>query len=94
MTIICSKTYAGHQFNWNGCVGTADISDLCDGGNLELDARVYDDACDVGFYVTSQKTGRRVLFIESNVARDGEGDVMYNEYVSINPNCMIRVFND
>jgi hypothetical protein len=44
----------------------------------------------------SQKTGSRVVFIQSRVSRDREGDVLFVEYANKDPmvNCTIRILND
>ena len=59
-------------------------------------SRVYNDACDEGFWVTSSRTGRKVLFVLDNIAHDREGDVQVWEFApaeecGINS---ITVFND
>lgn len=61
--------HAGDQFTWNGREGTIEASDL----GPSIHNRVYDDACDVGFYVKSHKTGERKLFVlDKPVVWDGE----------------------
>ena len=96
--IICNKTYNGDQFTWNGIIGVVDASELCDGGNLEVDARVYDDACDTGFWVVSHKTARKILFTFYCDSIDRDGDLRYALYKAAVPvnglDISIRVYND
>ncbi len=71
-------------------------------GNRHLQ-RLYDDACDVGFAMKSDKTGRVVKFYMDKVHTDGEGDITHwtyracHEDVRLNPEAMfivVTVFND
>lgn len=39
-------------------------------------ARVYDDACDVGFEMVSAKTGNKALFLLDDIVEDAEGDLL------------------
>jgi hypothetical protein len=55
--------YSSDRFTWKGKQGCADASDF---GNAPVAEQVYDDACDVGFYVVSAKTGVRMLFTFAN----------------------------
>jgi hypothetical protein len=81
-----------------------EMSDLDNGGTREAFGRVYDDACDVGLTIISQRTGSAVVFCLSEEKRDGEGDMMYWE-LEVVPECCrgiqshlkgmkIRIFND
>jgi len=54
--------YASKEFTWTGNNGVSFLTDLC-GPNGQLFSRLYDDACDVGFDVRSEKTGRAVTFV-------------------------------
>ncbi len=60
----------GSMFFWHEGHGSVEASDFL----KQIDAPVYDDACDVGFKVRSHKTGRTVLFTLSETlkTRDGE----------------------
>jgi hypothetical protein len=61
----------GKLFTWhrNQFSGTTEASTL--GG--QMSRRVWDDAVDVGFYVTSPRTGRKVLFTLISVNHDAGG---------------------
>ncbi len=48
----------GNKFHWYDGIGSADTSDLYP----VVSRRLYADACDVGFYVKSHRTGHVVLF--------------------------------
>ena len=41
--------------------------------------RLYPDACDVGIFLTSSKTGVTIRYYISNTIEDREGDVQYWE---------------
>lgn len=79
----------GGKFHWSGNEGTADLSDFVP---ANLAGRLYADACDVGFYVVSQRTGRKVLFTESDVERR-EGELVAYHYEA-DGGLHITVFND
>ena len=60
--IICATAYSSIHFNRSDedpNTITAFASDLCRGHPL---VRVYNDACDEGFFIRGEKTGNRVLF--------------------------------
>ena len=63
--------------------------------------QVYDDAADVGFTLTSSRTGDSVICVETHLeVRDG--DVLYWDYTPVlasgrvdpSPKFIVRVFND
>lgn len=73
---------------------TAEASDLGD-----LLGRVWDDACDVGLTVVSDRTGARVTFVLGAETRDGEGELLYTDFEPANPrgpggSCTVRLYND
>ena len=75
----------------------ADVSEL-NGGKLEI-GQVYDDACDVGFFMVSSKTGFRVAFALSNTMADREGEVNAWQFMSVAESPELRdlkvmIFND
>jgi len=53
-------------------VFTVEASTLCEGRRRKLYDRIYADACDVGFYIKSERTGNRELFYLV--------DTKYNQY--------------
>lgn len=53
-----STKFKASQFTWNGNHGVAEASDL---GNFSLQP-IYDDACDEGFAVVSDRTGMELVF--------------------------------
>ena len=65
-------------------------------------ARIYDDACDIGFWLKNPKTGNKILFVEEGVKRDRENDVQYwlysahclYENVSTVHHLKVHIFND
>jgi len=80
----------GRLFSWLGKTATAEVSTVALRGHA---GRVWQDSCDVGFYVVSHKTGARKLFVETSARRDGSGDVMSWIYQS-NDGITIELFND
>lgn len=59
--------------------------------------RVYDDACDVGMTLISQRTGNAVTFVVNHTERDAEGDVLYDDLVPADfkpRGFTVRIFND
>ena len=72
--------FPSDKFSWvrtdNGMVlvgAASDIRDL----HLQL---LYDDACDVGFAVESNYTGKVVVYSLNNVVKDVDGDILYWTY--------------
>jgi hypothetical protein len=62
-----------------------------------LTQRVFDDACDQGFYVVSHRTGRKVLLVLEKEIRDAEGELCGWHYVPAEeiPGLRnINIFND
>ena len=59
--------------------------------------RVYDDACDVGFSVVSEKTGKSAVFALTNQDTDGDGDLTALHFKCVTPglqNLKAVIFND
>jgi len=65
--------------------------------------QIYDDACDVGFEIKSEKTGNNVKFYMDQEFTDNEGDLQYWTFkpleVEVNKTPALRgmvvtVFND
>jgi len=68
-------THAASCFAWDFASGIVDASDLgFTAGKLPF-AQVYDDAADLGFYIYSAKSDRRLLFTLLTELRDGEGEL-------------------
>mgnify|MGYP006957753019 CR=1 FL=1 len=84
-------SYSSDLFSWYMGNGYTEISDLpC----APAACQVYDDACDVGFNVRSERTGKVMLFTLSEVSQDKEGDISDWVYVSTNGKHKIVVVND
>lgn len=64
--------------------------------------RIYDDACDVGFFLRSVKSGAKILFVEREVEYDTDGDIVcwiFSAYcLHENPehlrDLIVRLYND
>jgi hypothetical protein len=70
--ILTPTRVASDRFTYTREGGyTAEVSDL----GIAAFGRVYDDACDTGLTLVSQRTGREVVFVVEREDRDAEGDV-------------------
>jgi hypothetical protein len=81
------------KFHFKKNTFTAEASELRD---LKL-GRVYDDACDMGFTIVSEKTGKGVVFVQTEDTVDREGDLLSINFVSVTPgltNLKVVIFND
>jgi len=83
-------THDGRSFSWEGNTGYAEVSDL--GRGADVAGRAFPDACDMGFYVRSHKTGARKLFLETGVRRL-DGDVISWIYTT-DDGFTVEIFND
>lgn len=72
MTMLFVPKRDSTLFTWEGKLGVCEASDL---GRQEIGGRVYDDACDYGFDLTSKRTGVTLLMTEAGVDKDREGDI-------------------
>lgn len=86
------------RFTWfKGC-GTAEISDF-KGYEHNFFSRLFDDACDEGFRIVSDKTGDIQPFFLACTLNDEEGDVQCWVFRPINSKLYeagvrINLFND
>jgi len=81
------------KFSFSKGVFIAEASTL---KGLKL-GRVYDDACDMGFTIISEKTGKGAVFAQVEDSRDGEGDLISINFVCVTPgltNLKAVIFND
>jgi len=66
-------------------------------GHIDF-TQVWDDACDVGLTLVSHRTGREVVYALEDIARDGEGDLLFWTLVPANLNERhlpeLRIYND
>lgn len=93
---VSSDLFTGHRENDAMRVLVAEMSDLP--GDLE---RVWNDACDVGLTIVSQRTGRSIVFCVEHEQRDAEGDLMWLDLRPASlterrrhPNLIVRLYND
>lgn len=61
------------SFTFKGESFSAEASELSRTFRL---GRVYDDACDEGFTIISEKTGKGAVFALHEIERDREGDLV------------------
>lgn len=92
-------------FNYNTATRTfsAEVSELTRGGNKQLFERIYDDACDEGFTMTSHTTGRTVVYALYEQHRNEDDDTLYwelkptSESIRTVPSCKgttVIIYND
>ncbi len=65
-----------NQFSWKTNEGTTERSDL----RVNIFSQIYDDACDAGFIVKSEKTGREFIAFHSHSEFDNEGELQYDVF--------------
>lgn len=93
MILHTVPNHSSNLFTWKGNSGVADVSDLGQSGNFKVWDRIYDDACDIGFYIVSAKTRKRVLFYMGKIDGDGE-DIHGWNFISACGQFKILVVND
>lgn len=96
--------FPSSMFTWSN-EGRSACAEASDMGNRHLQ-RLYDDACDVGFKMKSEKTGEVVTFVMASPFYHGEGEdkelagwhyIPTSESFRNVPNCQnmeVTVFND
>lgn len=73
------------------------VSEASDLGHVNLQQRLYDDACDVGFAIRSHKTNHVERFYFEKCDFDKEGEVVGFIYKPVNKKCRIQevlIIND
>lgn len=80
--------HSSDKFTWYNKLGCAEVSDF----NGILADVVYDDAIDVGFFVTSRNTGVKKLFTLTRTVETAENGVECWRFES-NDGIAIDVFN-
>ena len=99
MAMLQIPTVSTNHFSFKNGQFSAFASDL---NGLGKPSRVYDDACDVGFWLQSAVTGKKILMVEAGAEYDAEGDlecVLYSAYcLRENPkhtlNLKMKIWND
>lgn len=86
---ICSS-----KFSFKRNQFTAEASDF--GRSFKL-GRVYNDSCDEGFTIISERTGKPAVFALYNHEEDGEGDLVSWIFKCVTPgltHLKAVIFND
>jgi hypothetical protein len=87
-------------FSWDNGEGCAEISDL--GPDFRMH-QVWDDSCDIGFTIMSERTIELRTFVETGRDTDREGELLATHFTSLNANgridksksaLTITLFND
>lgn len=82
--------HEGSKFTWTGSTGAVEASDL---PNM-YEARVWPDACDVGFLIRSHRTGELRLFVGAGQVVE-HGELVCRQYRSYpDGKVEVKVFND
>lgn len=93
-------------FQYNSATGvfTAEASELDHASeNGEWIGRIYPDAADAGFTMVSERTGERVVFVETEIDREDDGTIRSWDFVPTPESirkfphlreCKLIVFND
>jgi hypothetical protein len=81
----------GKKFTWRSMKAATEASDL----GRPVHGQLWDDACDVGFYIESHRTGTKALFALASQERS-DGDVVSTTYRSVDlpMEFEVVVFND
>jgi hypothetical protein len=87
--------HSASRIGWRGNNGTAFASDI-DNPIRGLHARVWDDACDVGFILENPLSDRQVVFTLVEVLTDREGETVGWRYEShdFTRKLTVTIFND
>lgn len=79
MAIICTSVVSTDLFNFdmNSKMITSELSMF---SSSKILSKIYDDACDIGFWILNSKTGNKTLWVLTKEIRSVEGDLMYLEF--------------
>jgi hypothetical protein len=69
--LLNPTAFSTKEFSFKNKLFTAEISTLSQGGKREVFGRVYDDACDEGITLVSEKTGERIVFVVDDIDYNG-----------------------
>lgn len=88
--VISSRRFTYHEALFKF---TAEASDL---GRIDFLARAFDDACDQGFRIRSEKTNKEVLFILDREELRGDDQRVwhYRGYEPSYRHLRVTIFND
>jgi hypothetical protein len=71
---------------------------VAEDSDLPRPSRVYPDACDLGYTVVSQRTGREIVVAVQHEQRDAEDDILYWDFLPVDRSeselFTLRVRND
>lgn len=101
MAVLRTATrISSKDFTWNSKTQTFS-TELSEFGHRNARcntlAQIYDDACDIGFVMVSEKTGKEEVFAFVEAKKDEEGDLQFLKYVPANPKLRgisVLFFND
>jgi hypothetical protein len=96
MTILHPSPIPASQLTWDAKTGTftGEISEIGGFGP------VYDDACDEGLTLVSQRESAEIVFVIEHEERDSERDILYWDLLPANLSLRsqvpfrVRIFND
>ncbi len=94
--ILSCPIYPSRVFTWKGNSAVSDVSDMHAYASPQW-SQLYDDACDVGFAIESDRTGKVVRFSLGREEFSGHGEdkeVVGWNFISICGKYKILVVND
>lgn len=94
MALIGNNRVCSSLFHWDSSSKTFSQEISCIATNLF--GRIYDDACDTGFIMVSEKTGKEEHMCLYETQTDRDGDVCGWVFLPVNPKLdfKVLVFND
>lgn len=103
MAIICNSYIKTEDLAWHKDTNT--FVTMASNLGRNHPSRIFDDACDEGYVVISERTQRRVIFALSQTQRDAEGDVICWDFDAVRTpdvkdiwetirDIKLRVYND
>lgn len=95
-TLSGVPTHDGMKFTWDCGQGATFASDL---GLRPHMSRVWDDACDEGFWMVSHRSGERRLFVLTKAECNADNEVVAWHFQALKSDCNGRpirvvIFND
>lgn len=72
--LLQPNTFSTKMFSFKDKLFTCEISTLSEGSRRPVFGRVYDDACDEGITLISERTGERIVFVVDSEDYSGSGE--------------------
>jgi hypothetical protein len=72
--LLTPYTFSTDLFSFKDKLFTVEISTLSQGSRRPVFGRVYDDACDEGITLISERTGDKIVFVVDSIDYSGQGE--------------------